>query len=217
MDELHGFGNSSSVLISKLDDIAKRLQRNVDAFESEKKMKDELLKKARAAEELASVTSLAIQWVGNIIDGIDEYTGKKKAASLIGIRTSVANASKIISDTQDIRLSYNEAAETARLENQFGCGVRWTEGGAYIGIGAILMQTSVILNTQYLNVAFFDEILAMVSPENSKEASRHLGPLAQNMQLFMTEQKPEVFSAVEVAAKFRVTKSEERSKVRRII
>lgn len=136
----------------------------------------------------------AIQVVQREMDDISEFLAEKKKAGNMAINAALLSARNVIPDSMEgVRLE-TEGKE-AWLEIGDGMLVERMEGGGYRATLSLFMRKLALASAEGIEqLLIIDELLSKLSSESSAIISQYLPILAQNSQIIIIEQKPEVYS-----------------------
>lgn len=136
--------------------------------------------------------------LGPLIKDIEAFAAQKREVSLAALNRALNFAAEVIPEAE-AGSHFVLEANTAHIETARGTRTNKAEGSGYKGVASTFCRSFVLeANPTKLQTLFLDEVLSKVSDENSVGMSQALPIIAQTQQVFMIEQKKEVFAAMDV-------------------
>lgn len=143
-----------------------------------------------------------------IVDDVQDYIAERKKESMHNINNALRLAGEIIPDSTE-GIYFKLDGDEAWLATPDDLEVQTVEGGGFRQVSSAFLRTVVLnSNPDNLQTVFFDEVFALVSPENSSTLSLYLNVICQNTQVISIEQKPQVYSNID-CVKYLFTKDED--------
>lgn len=202
------YSNTCSALGTVLQDLDVRIR----VSEQNMKLRETYTEKIKTLENNVYLCKEVIDQMKPLLKDVQSYVAEKRQESMQNINNALRVAGEIIQDASE-GIRFELDGDEAWLATADGMVVDAVEGGGYRQVSSAFLR-SVVLNSNpnILHTLIFDEVFALVSPENSAVLSLYLDILTQDTQIISIEQKPQVYSNIDSIV-YHFTKGEQFAEV----